>query len=115
MSFWAVMFVLFYGGALLLKQVSSTLQPFGDTLILAALGAACVVNYRRNRTLHCMLTAPLFLLAAAAAGLIETDIWRISETVLWAGVLFAVALAFIVEWRATRRHQALPVQEAAPR
>lgn len=59
-SFWAVMFVLFYGGALLLKRIWPTLQPFGDTLILAALGAACVVNYSRNRTLHCMLTAPLF-------------------------------------------------------
>jgi len=100
--FWAVMFLLFYGTVLLLRNAWPALEPFGDALILAALGAACFVNYGRNRTLHCMLTGPLFLVAAVIAGLSETGIWRVDELALWGLVLLAVALAFVAEWRVTR-------------
>jgi hypothetical protein len=96
------MFLVFYGGALLLRNVWTTLAPFGDTLILAALGAACLVNYGRNRTLHCMLTGPVFLMAAVVAGMSETAILQVDLLALWGLVLLAVVLAFIAEWRATR-------------
>jgi hypothetical protein len=40
MGFWAAAFVVLYGVALLLASVWSSLGPYGDTLILAALGTA---------------------------------------------------------------------------
>jgi len=97
--FWAVMFVLFYGAGLMLRAVWPALQPFGDTLILAALAAACVLNFGRNHTLHCGLTGPLFLVGALLALMIEAGIWSLDESVLWTAILIAVALAFFAEWR----------------
>ena len=75
------------------------LEPSGDTFLLSALGLARVGNFRRNSTLHCGLTGPLFLIAAAIAASIEAGFWSGNMTLLWAVVAIGVALAFVVEWR----------------
>ena len=97
-GFWAAIFVLFYGGVLLLGMVRPGLQHYGDTAILTALAAACFVNFGRNRTLHCGLTGPLFLIGAIVAFLMEAGVWRVNQSVLWGVVLIGVAIAFLIEW-----------------
>jgi hypothetical protein len=99
MWFWAVAFAVLYGVGLLLRSTSPVFEPYGDTLLLTALGAACVINFGRNRTLHCGLTGPFFLVAAIVAVLMEAGVWRINEEALWGVVLVGVALAFLIEWR----------------
>jgi hypothetical protein len=99
MCFWAAMFVLIYGAALILRTSWPALQPFGDTAILVALGAACLANFGRNRTLHCGLTGPLFVLGAVAAALIEGGIWQLDTATIWGVVLLGVGVAFLIEWR----------------
>ena len=99
MCFWAAAFVLLYGAALLLSSFWPALGPFGDTLILAALGTACVINFGRNRTLHCGITGPIFLIGMVAAGLIESGRWAADLSVVWGVVLLGVGLAFVLEWR----------------
>lgn len=105
MWFWCASFVAFFGLSLLLGRVWPELQQYGDTMLLVGLAAACFVNYARNRTLHCGLTGPLFLIAAVVALLIEA-VWRIDQDVLWIVVLIGVALAFVIEWRTVGRHGA---------
>jgi hypothetical protein len=105
MAFWTVMLVLFFGVGLLLRSVFPSLEPFADTAILSALAAACFANYRRNRTLHCGLTGPLFLGAAIVMALVESGASRIDELVLWALVLVGVAIALVIEWRTVRRQE----------
>ena len=102
-GFWAVMFLLFYAAGLLFASFWPGLQRYRDTMILVALGAACFVNFGRNRTLHCGLTGPLFALAAIVAVTIEAGLWNIDEAILWAVVLSGVALAFLIEWRIVGR------------
>ena len=102
-GFWAAMFVLLYGAALLLRMVWPGLQHYGDTAILTALAAACLVNFGRNRTLHCGLTGPLFVVGAIVALLMEAGIWNVDQAVLWGVVLVGVALAFLIEWRTIGR------------
>jgi hypothetical protein len=104
MGFWAAMFALIYGLGLLVRSVSPAVEPFGDTVILVALAAACVINFSRHRTLHCGITGPLFVLGAVAAGLIEADVWQFDMAVVWGAVLLGVALAFLIEWRTLGRH-----------
>ena len=106
MWFWCASFAAFFGVSLLLRRVWPELQPYGDTMLLGALGAACFVNYGRIRTLHCGLTGPLFLIAAVVALLIEAGIWGVDHDVLWGGVLIGVALAFLIEWRTVPRQRA---------
>ncbi len=103
MCFCGLLFLFFYGAGLLLAASWPALQPFGDTLILASLGAACFINFGRNRTLHCGLTGPLFLLAAIVAGLAEARIWNVDMSAFWGVVLVAVAVAFLIEWRTVGR------------
>ena len=93
------MFVLVYGAGLLVMSAWPAVRPFGDTLILAALATACVINFRRNRTLHCGITGPLFLLGAVAAATIEGGAWQFDMTVIWGIVLLGAGIAFVVEWR----------------
>jgi len=103
MCFWVAAFVLIYGAGLLLTSVWPAVRLFGDTLILLALAAACVLNFGRNRTLHCGMTAPLFLLGAVAAALVEAGAWRLDLAIVWGLVLVGVGIAFVIEWRTVGR------------
>jgi hypothetical protein len=103
MWFWATAFAVLYGVGFLMRSTWPAFEPYADTMLLAALGAACFINFGRNRTLHCGLTGPLFLVAAIVAGLIEARIWGVSEEALWDVVLVGVALAFLIEWRVVGR------------
>jgi len=102
MCFWTAMFVLFYGAGLLLGMVWPAVRHYQDTVILIALAAACFVNFRRNRTLHCRLTGPLFLVGAIVAMLAEAGIWGVDQAALWGVLLVGVSLAFLIEWRTVR-------------
>jgi hypothetical protein len=101
--FCAATFVLIYAAGLLIRSLSPAVEPFADTTILLALGAACVINFGRHRTLHCGLTGPLFVIGAAAAALIEADAWRFDMRILWGAILLGVAGAFAIEWRSVGR------------
>jgi hypothetical protein len=98
-AFWAASFVIIYGAALLLASVWPAGRVLGDTLILIALAVACFLNFGRNRTLHCGITAPIFLLGAVAAALIEVGAWRFEMAVVWALVLVGAGIALVIEWR----------------
>jgi hypothetical protein len=97
------MFVLLYGGGLLLGTAWPAVLRFSDTMLLLALAGACFVNFARNRTLHCAITGPLFLLAALAAAAIEAGAWTLDWSVLWGVVLVGVGVAFLIEWRTVGR------------
>lgn len=97
--FWAAIFLLVYGSALLLGTLWPSLLQYGDTLILAAMGAACSINFIRNRTVHCAITGPLFLAGAAVAFLIEAGGWTLNQSALWGVMLVGIGSAFLVEWR----------------
>ena len=99
MCFWGVTALLIYGAGLVLGAVWPAIRTLPSTLILFAMGGACVINYARNRTLHCVITAPVFLLAAVVMALSEARIWHVSDALLWGFVLVAVAIAFLIEWR----------------
>jgi hypothetical protein len=103
MRLWSVVFGVLFGVSLLLGRIWPELQHYGDTMILLALAAACFVNFGRNRTLHCGLTGPLFLVAAIVALLMETEIWSVDQNILWGVVLIGVAVAFLIEWRTMGR------------
>jgi hypothetical protein len=103
MWLWCGVFGVLFGVSLLLGRIWPGLQHYGDTMILIALAAACFVNFGRNRTLHCGLTGPLFLVAAIVAFLMEAGVWSVDQAVLWGVVLVGVAVALLIEWRTVGR------------
>src|SRR5258707_875452 len=70
--------------------------------ILFALTVGCFANWLRNRTLHCVITAPIFLSVGLLSLLSELNVIRLPDPLLWFIVLFGAALAFFAEWRLSR-------------
>jgi hypothetical protein len=100
-AFWLATFLVLYGIGQLLRRVAAV-APFGDTISLASLAGACFLNFRCHRTLHCGLTAPLFLTAAVVAALVEGRAWTFDERLIWAVTMPAVWIVLVLEWRVSR-------------
>jgi hypothetical protein len=115
MFFWGAAFVLLYIVGILLRSVWPAINPYGDTLILVALGTACFLNFGRHRTLHCGITGPVFLLAAIVAALVEAERWSLDLSVVWGIVLIAVGVAFVIEWRTVGHDRNSNVPRTSPR
>ena len=64
------------------------------------MAVGCFANVIKNRTYHCVLTGPLFLIAAIL--LLASDLTHVKPALVWAGVIFGTAVAFLLEWRYSR-------------
>jgi hypothetical protein len=71
--------------------------------ILFAMAIGCVANWRRNRTLHCAITGPLFLIAAVVFLLSDMNMAHVNSLLIWPFVLIGVGVAFLLEWRYAQR------------
>ncbi|HVA18113.1 MAG TPA: hypothetical protein VMV59_10435 [Candidatus Dormibacteraeota bacterium] len=98
LCFWGCAFVVFYAAALLVIY-RLHMQSYQASTLFAALGLACVTNAARNRTFHCVITGPFFLLVALAFALNTAGVWRIPTEVLWATVVIVVCAALLLERR----------------
>jgi hypothetical protein len=103
--FWTAVFLLTYGALLTVRAEWTALTPYNSALLLISLGIACLVNVGRNRTYHCYITGPLFLVAAIVAALIESDLLHVGSSLLGGVVMMGVGVAFVAEWRASRAQQ----------
>jgi len=99
LCFWGVTALIIDAAELSLSVVWPGIRGVPSTLILLAMGGACVINYARNFTLHCAITAPVFLLAAVVMALSEAGVLHVADRGFWGSVLVAVVIAFVIEWR----------------
>jgi hypothetical protein len=53
MWFWAAAFAVLYGVGFLVRSTWPVFEPFGNTLLLAALGSACFINFGRGCPSNC--------------------------------------------------------------
>lgn len=98
MCFWGCAFAVFYAAGLAAIYWLH-LPKYGLATLFAALGLACVANFARNRTFHCVITAPFFLLVALVFALNASGIWRISASIMWIIVAIVTCAAFMLERR----------------
>ena len=75
------------------------LEAYELAMLFAALGLACIANLARNRTFHCAITAPFFILIALVIALSVRNAWAIPKGLLWASVAIVVCVAFCLEKR----------------
>lgn len=98
MCFWGCAFAVFY--AIGLATIYLLRVPkYQLTALFVALGLACVANFARNRTFHCVITAPFFLLIALVFALNASGILRISASVVWTTAAIVTCVAFLLERR----------------
>jgi hypothetical protein len=68
---------------------------------LLAMAIACFANAFKNRTYHCVLTGPLFLIAAIL--LLSSDLTHVKPALVWVVVLIGTGVAFLLECRYSRK------------
>jgi hypothetical protein len=95
---WVAAFLILYGLGLVVLHLGH-LERYRGTVFFAAMGLACFFNFAWNRTFHCFITGPFFLLVALALALETYGVWRLSNAVLWPVVLIVVGIAFLLERR----------------
>jgi hypothetical protein len=63
----------------------------------------CVANWLKNRTFHCGITAPVFLIGGTVFLLSGLGTIHVSTAWVWPFVLISVSIAFLLEWRYAQR------------
>lgn len=95
---WVAAFLVLYGLGLIVLRLEH-FDRYQGSVFFAAMGLACFFNFAQNRTFHCFITGPFFLLVALALALQTDGVWKFSRTVLWLVVLIVVGIAFLLERR----------------
>ena len=73
------------------------LHASSATTCLLAMAVGCFANSFQNRTYHCILTGPLFLIGAIL--LMSSEVIHVKPSLIWTGVVVGTAIAFLLEWR----------------
>jgi hypothetical protein len=76
---------------------------YSASTILLAAAVGCIGNWIKNRTLHCGITAPVFLLAGIVFLLSDARLVHIKPVIVWPFVLVGVGIAFVLEWKYAKR------------
>jgi hypothetical protein len=79
------------------------LRWYAASTTLFAMGIGCVANWLRNRSFHCGITAPLFLIAAVFFLLADLGISAVNVGLVWSLVFLGTGIAFLLEWRYAKR------------
>jgi hypothetical protein len=90
------------------RLVLRPLHALSATTILFAMAIGCVANWRRNRTLHCAITGPLFFFAAVVFLLSDVFMAHVNSLWVWPFVLIGVGIAFLLEWRYAQHSPSRP-------
>ena len=105
MCYWCIVSLAAWGLLSLIGIYWHPLHANAAATILLAAAVGCFANWFRNRTFHCRITAWLFLAAGAVFLLADVGVLPIEPRSVWPFVALGTLLAFILEWRYSRRVQ----------
>ncbi len=103
MYFWFAASLAAWGVLSLIGIYWHPLRALSAATILFAMAIGCFANWFRNRTFHCGITGPLFLIAAVGFLLSDMSITHVSTHLVWPSVLIGVCIAFLLEWSYAKR------------
>jgi hypothetical protein len=79
------------------------LNAWSAAACLFAMAIGCVANWLKNRSFHCVLTSPLFLIAGVVFLLGSVGVIHFNKALVWRFVLVGTGIAFLLEWRYAKR------------
>jgi len=65
---------------------------------LFAMAIGCLANWHRNRSFHCAITGPLFLIGGVIFMLSGAHMIHLDTRSVWPVLLAGVGVAFVLEW-----------------
>ena len=106
--YWFAASLIAWGVLSLVGLYWRPLHAVSAVTILFAMAIGCVANWLRNRTLHCVITGPLFLLAGLVFLMSDASLVHINKRLVWPFVVIGVGIAFLLERRYARRSSSQP-------
>jgi hypothetical protein len=94
MCYWFAASLIAWGVLSFIGSYWLPLHAKSAATILFAMAIGCVANWRRNRTLHCAITGPLFLTAAVVFLLSDMSMAHVNSLLIWPFVSSESALRF---------------------
>jgi hypothetical protein len=64
---------------------------------------SCLANWLRNRSFHCTITGPLFLIGGVVFLLSGVRMIHVNTLWVWPSVLIGIGIAFLLEQRYGKR------------
>ena len=107
-SYWCFVSLLAWGVLSLIGIDWYPLHASSAATICLAVAIGCGANWLRNRTLHCGITGPLFLVAGTVFLLSATRVFQINPNIVWSIVAVLAGVSFLLEWRFAARSQSWP-------
>ena len=99
--YWAIVTLAAWAVLAIIGLYWHPLYASSAATCLLAMAVGCFANAFKNRTYHCILTGPLFLIAGIL--MLAEDFTHISPGVIWAVVIVGTGVAFFLEWRYSRK------------
>ena len=96
--FWCSVSLLAWGVLSLIGIYWYPLHASSATTICFAVAIGCGVNWFRNRTLHCAISGPGFLIAGALFLFSELGVLAVNSSFVWIIVAVLTGIAFFLEW-----------------
>ncbi len=101
--YWSIASLVAWGVLSLIGIYWHPLHASSATTILFAMAIGCAANWLRNRTFHCAISGPVFLMAAFVFLWSDLTTFRVNIVWVWMFVLIGVGAAFLAEWRYAKR------------
>jgi len=95
--YWFIISIVAWGVLSLIGLYWRPLQA-SAAACLVAMAIGCFANWLRNRTFHCAVTGPLFLIGGGVFLLSGVRVIHVSAHWVWPLVLIGTGIAFLLEW-----------------
>ena len=100
--YWFMVSIMAWG---VLSFIGTYWRPLhaSSAACLFAMAIGCLANWLRNRSFHCAITGPLFLIGGIVFLLSGVRMIHVNPRWVWAVVLIGTGIAFLLEWRYAKR------------
>jgi len=106
MCYWFAVSLMAWGVLSLMGIYWRPLRGSSAAACLFAMAIGCLANWRRNRSFHCAITGPLFLIAGVVFLLSGVRMIHVNTLWVWQFILIGIGIAFLLEWRYAKRSAA---------
>jgi hypothetical protein len=103
LCYWFAVSLVAWGALSLLGIYWHPLHTSPGAACLFAMAIGCLATWLKNRTFHCVITAPLFLVAGVVLLASDVRMVRLNTSWVWFFVLGGSGIAFLLEWRYAKR------------
>jgi hypothetical protein len=101
--YWFIVSLIAWGVLNLIGIYWHPLHAPSAAACLFAMSIGCLANWLKNRSFHCAITGPLFLIAGVAFLLAGGHMINVNTLLVWRFVLIGIGIAFFLEWRYAKR------------